>query len=486
MPKTKISEFSATPANNTDIDSINIAEGCAPSGINDAIRELMAQLKDFQTGAVGDSFNGPIGATTASTGAFTTLSATGVTTVQAGTAALPAITTTGDTNTGIFFPAADTIAFTEGGAEVMRIDSSSNLSMTGGGTINTPNTFGFKNRIINGAMVFDQRNAGASVTPTASVYTLDRWRAVCSVSSKFSVQQNAGAVTPPTGFTNYFGATSLSAYTVGSSEIFLIQQNIEGFNIADLSWGTANAKTVTLSFWVRSSLTGTFGGSLRNGNADRSYPFSYTINSANTWEYETITIDGDTTGTWATNSSSGVSVNFSLGNGATVSNTAGAWVAGNFTSATGATSVVGTNGATLYITGVQLEKGTQATSFDYRSYGIELVMCQRYCYKISTSGGYSTFATTGQFVSATRVDFPILFPTYMRASPTATYTAANTYLPSSAGTDFTPSAVASVGGSASPQAIAVNFTVSGGTAGRAATLTDLNTTSSSMIFSAEL
>jgi len=135
MPKTKISEFSATPANNTDIDSINIAEGCAPSGINDAIRELMSQLKDFQTGAAGDSFGGPItgavngtvGATTPNTGAFTTLSATGVTTVQAGTAALPAITTTGDTNTGIFFPAADTIAFSEGGAEAARIDSSGNL-----------------------------------------------------------------------------------------------------------------------------------------------------------------------------------------------------------------------------------------------------------------------------------------------------------------------------------------------------------------------
>ena len=135
MPKTKISEFSSTPASNTDIDSINIAEGCAPSGINDAIRELMAQLKDFQTGAVGDSFNGPVGSTTAATGAFTTLSATstlgvtGVATFAAGTAALPAITTTGDTNTGIFFPAADTIAFAEGGAEAMRIDSSGNLGL---------------------------------------------------------------------------------------------------------------------------------------------------------------------------------------------------------------------------------------------------------------------------------------------------------------------------------------------------------------------
>jgi hypothetical protein len=134
----------------------------------------------------------------------------------------------------------------------------------------------------------------------------------------------------------------------------------------------------------------------------------------------------------------------------------------------------------------QLEVGSTATSFDYRPYGTELALCQRYCYKIATSGGYSTYATTGMFISTTRVDFPILFPTYMRASPTGTYTAANTYLPSSAGTDFTPSAVASVAGSASAQAITVTFTVSGATAGRAATLTDLSSTASNMLFSAEL
>jgi hypothetical protein len=129
MSKVKISEFSSTPGNNTDIDGINLAEGCAPSGINDAIRELMAQLKDFQTGAVGDSFNGPVGTTTAAAGAFTTLSATGVTTVQAGSAGAPAITTSGDTNTGIFFPAADTIAFSEGGVETARFDSAGNLGL---------------------------------------------------------------------------------------------------------------------------------------------------------------------------------------------------------------------------------------------------------------------------------------------------------------------------------------------------------------------
>jgi hypothetical protein len=237
----------------------------------------------------------------------------------------------------------------------------------------------FKNRIINGAMVIDQRNAGAEVNPAVSGdYYTDRWRVVSSVASKFKIGQNAGSVTPPAGFTNYLGATSLSAYTVGAGETYNIQQRIEGYNIADLGWGTANAKTVTLSFWVRSSLTGTFGGSLKNSAADRSYPFSYTISSANTWEYKTITIAGDTSGTWLTTNGIGISVFFSLGSGSTVSGTAGAWASANYNSATGATSVVGTNGATFYITGVQLEVGSTATSFDYRPYGTELALCQRY------------------------------------------------------------------------------------------------------------
>jgi len=155
-------------------------------------------------------------------------------------------------------------------------------------------TYGFKNRIINGAMVIDQRNAGASVTAVNAVYTLDRWQSVSSAASKFSVQQNAGSVTPPAGFKNYLGVTSLSAYSIGAGDIFALLQPIEGFNTADLGFGAAGASTVTLSFWVRSSLTGTFGGSLSNSATNRSYPFSYTINAANTWEYKTITIAGDT------------------------------------------------------------------------------------------------------------------------------------------------------------------------------------------------
>jgi hypothetical protein len=248
------------------------------------------------------------------------------------------------------------------------------------GQFDSASTFGFKNRIINGAMVIDQRNAGASVTAVNAVYTLDRWQSVSSAASKFSVQQNASAVTPPAGFKNYLGVTSLSAYSVGAGEVFGLLQPIEGFNTADLGFGAAGASTVTLSFWVRSSLTGTFGGSLSNSATNRSYPFTYTINAANTWEYETITIAGDTTGTWigATNGT-GLNVQFSLGTGTTLSGTAGAWAGTFYGSATGAVSVVGTSGATFYITGVQLEKGSTATTFDYRPYGTELALAQRYC-----------------------------------------------------------------------------------------------------------
>jgi len=269
-----------------------------------------------------------------------------------------------------------------------------------------------KNRIINGAMVIDQRNAGASVTipATAVTYTLDRWFAYSAQASKFSVQQNAGSVTPPVGFTNYLGVTSLSAYSVGANEQFILRQPIEGYNTADLGWGTANAKTITISFQVYSSLTGNFGGVLRNAADNRSYPFLYAVSSANTWTSVSITVAGDTTGTWVTNNGAGLKVQFGLGCGSSVSGTAGSWSANAYESATGATSVVGTNGATFYITGVQLEVGSSATGFEYRQYGQELALCQRYYEKITNAVGYASSATT--------IQVGLSFNTQKRAIPT--------------------------------------------------------------------
>jgi len=280
------------------------------------------------------------------------------------------------------------------------------------------NSMGFRNRIINGDMRIDQRNAGASVSTVAgtSTYTLDRFYYFASQASKFTVQQNAGAVTPPVGFTNYLGVTSSSAYTVGSAEAFVIGQAIEGFNVADLGWGTASAQAVTLSFQVRSSLTGTFGGSLRNNASNRSYPFSYTISSANTWSTVSVTIAGDTTGAWATNNALGINLTFGLGVGSTGSSTAGAWASGNFTSATGAVSVVGTNGATFYITGVQLEAGSVASPFERRPYSTELQLAQRYYQKY---GRLDLYPTNNDF-SKRRVYVPRTVT--MRATPTETGT----------------------------------------------------------------
>ena len=278
-----------------------------------------------------------------------------------------------------------------------------------------------RNRIINGDMRIDQRNAGASVaTQSGSLYTVDRWNAVASLVSKYSVQQNAGSVTPPEGFTNYLGATSQSSYSVPAAGIYCVRQQVEGFNTADFGWGTANAKTVTLSFWVRSSLTGTFGGSMRNSAANRSYPFTYTISAANTFEYKTVTVPGDTTGTWLTDNSTGISIFFSLGAGATLSGTAGAWAAANYVSATGAVSVVGTNGATFYITGVQLEAGSVATPFERRQYGQELALCQRYFYKWANDAGSHVY-TIGLQAYGSGGAFGKLFdfPVIMRALPTA-------------------------------------------------------------------
>ena len=291
------------------------------------------------------------------------------------------------------------------------------------GSAQTSATQPFQNRIINGAMVIDQRNAGASVTPSDGQYTLDRWVAGLSQASKFSVQQNAGSVTPPVGFTNYLGVTSLSSYSISSSDFFLISQNIEGFNsIADLNWGTANAKTVTLSFWVRSSLTGTFGGSLRNSAGNRSYPFSYTISAANTWEQKSITIAGDTSGTWLTTTGIGIRIGFGLGVGSTYSGAAGAWSAANYISATGATSVVGTNGATFYITGVQLEVGSTATAFDYKPFGTELQLCQRYYEQYNFVGRTSMY---GAAQSTSTAECLFRYMVTKRASPTISV---NSYL----------------------------------------------------------
>jgi hypothetical protein len=292
-------------------------------------------------------------------------------------------------------------------------------------SFNSASTFGFKNRLINSAMVIDQRNAGASVTPSTGTYSVDRWRGYQNVASKFTMQQNAASVTPPTGFKNYLGMTSSSAYSATGTDLFLVGQFIEGYNVADLGWGAAGASSITLSFYVRSSLTGTFGGSLTNSAENRSYPFTYTISVANTWELKSVTVAGDTSGTWLTTTGSGLAVYFTLGIGSTYAGPAGAWAGAAYFGATGATSVVGTNGATFYITGVQLETGTVATTFEYRPYTTELQLCQRYYYLHASNSPFNI--SMGFYYNSTFMTAVVPFPVTMRVAPSLVQSTGTNY-----------------------------------------------------------
>jgi hypothetical protein len=288
--------------------------------------------------------------------------------------------------------------------------SGSNIVFADGSSIASGFT-GFKNRIINGAMVINQR--GFSGSNSNNTYTLDRWVMGTDLDGKFTLSQSS---TAPAGFNNSLLVTSSSAYSVPSGGFYRVSQYIEGYNIADLGWGTANAKTVTLSFWVRSSLTGTFGGALYNSGGSRSYPFTYTISSADTWEQKSITIPGDTSGTWLTTNGFGVAVNFSMGMGSNYLGPAGSWASALYVSATGSTNIVSTNGATWYVTGVQLEVGSTASSFEYRSYGTELNLCYRYYWK-AVNPHLAGVASNTTALNRMGTSLPVT----MRASPTVSY-----------------------------------------------------------------
>jgi len=353
------------------------------------------------------------------------------------------------------------------------------------GGVFAPASSVFKNRIINGQMVIDQRNAGASVTANNGVFGVDRFKISATQSSKGTMQQNAGSVTPPAGFTNYLGLTSSSAFTPASGDLIALLHRVEGFNSADLAWGTANAQPVTLSFWVRSSLTGTFGGGLGNADGSYTYPFSYTISTANTWQQITLTIVGATSGTWNSTNGTGINISWSLATGSTFSGTAGSWTgAVNAYNATGATQPFSTNGATFYITGVQLEKGSTATSFEYRQYGTELALCQRYFNTISVYDG----GLIGFNDSTTAGIYAYYPPVVMRTMPTlgTTGTAANYRIRHAGGAVTSCSAVPAIQATSGINVYRIGTTVASGlTSGQGSMLIG-NTDNFALTFSSEL
>jgi len=283
-------------------------------------------------------------------------------------------------------------------------------------TVDAAQYYGFKNRIINGAMQIDQRNAGASVTLSngADSFSVDRFKFYRNVGGTFTAQRST---TVPAGFTNSLLITASTGASPTAAQYNFFKQDIEGLNVADLGWGTANAQPVTISFWARSSIVGSYGLSAANNSIDRSYVAVYTINSANTWEYKTVTIPGDTTGTWATDTNAGLRVYFDLGAGTDSNATAGVWNASWKTRTSSCVIWGATTGATFYITGLQLEKGSIASSFDYRPYSAELSLCQRYL--PAFSGLYNTWPAMAYNTTACLA--MIAFPVPTRIPPTGIY-----------------------------------------------------------------
>ena len=295
--------------------------------------------------------------------------------------------------------------------------TSISLSNTSSSLILTPSSsLGFRNRIINGQFWIDQHQGGILITPTNGAFMCDRWRYGGTQASKFNTQVVISGATGIAGFNNCLTATVASAYSVTSTDYFYMTQAIETPYFADFGFGTSNAKSIALSFWVQSSITGTHSGTLRNYAGTRSYPFTFTISSANTWTYITTIIPADTTGTWVSWGATGCTLlTFNLGTGSSYLGTAGSWVSGNYTGATGSVNIVGTASATFSIAGVQLEPIT-VTPFENRIYGLEYMLCQRY-YQV-LQGALVTW-TSGNGTYGGALDSRTL-QVQLRASPTAT------------------------------------------------------------------
>ena len=338
------------------------------------------------------------------------------------------------------------------------------------------NQYGNRNLIMNGAMTVAQRGTSA-VTATAN-FPVDRFRVDHSTDGAFTAQQSTD-VPSGQGFVNSIKyQTTTADSSLAADQFFYTRQIIEGLNSARLMFGSSSAKTLTLSFWVRSSLTGTFGGSVWNDGFNRSYPYSYTIDAADTWEKKTITFTGDTTGTWLTTNGRGINVGWGLGIGSDYLGTAGAWAASGLISPTGATSVIGTLNATWYITGVQLEVGDTATDFEHRTYGDELIKCKRYF--TQWTGTANQTVGTGTVITGTTSFVDVQFPIEMRTGPTITQSSTYIYEPAA-------STVSSLGTIYNDESSAgVNITHSSGlTTGRAA-MWNLTATGSYVRADAEL
>ena len=295
-------------------------------------------------------------------------------------------------------------------------------------TINTTNLVNAtqlsnRNKIINGDFTIHQR--GGTIASSNGNYTIDRWRTYRSGDSSggFSVQQSTSSY-PQTNISgvidNFKSSAFITVTSAGSAAAnnnCKFQQRIEGSNCYDLAFGTAVAKKVTVSFYVKCSLTGTFGMSLVNSAHNRSNVLTYTVNSASTWERKVVTFDGDTSGSWDFGTGTGLQLMFDMGSGSSKhASSTGTWLSGEYHGTTSSVKLIHTNGATWQVTGVQLEAGEVATPFEFRNQADELQRCQRYF--ISINNEDDKFFANGTAYGSSQGYFVVPLPTTMRALPT--------------------------------------------------------------------
>jgi len=387
MAKNSIADYSATAASNTDIQSVNIDEGCAPSGINNAIRELMADLADMNAG----------------TTVLTSPSAS-VLTLADGSSSAPALANTGDTNTGIFFPAADTVGVAVGGTEVWRYGSNP-----------TPG----KNLIQNGSFVVAQRGTSFTGLGTAAAYTLDRWKLDINGSPEARVTITQDTDVPSgQGFASSLKIDVTTAETsVAAGETFHVFQNIEAQNLQLLAYSTAFAKTMALSFWFKSPKSGTHCVTIDNQDSGSTYIREFTVASADTWEKHSVTFPGDTAAGISNDNGTGLTLIFPLINGTTYQGTANTWTgSGTQWSTSNQQNLLDNTANNIYITGVQLEVGEVATDFEHEDYGTTLAKCQRYYWRQTATGDDGVCMAR---VNTTTAAVGIIFhPVVMRTPPT--------------------------------------------------------------------
>ena len=421
MAKNTIVQYSTTAGSNTDIQSVNIDEGCPPSGINNAIREVMVDLAELSAG----------------TQSLANLKTTATTQIAAGAVGAPSLSFSADTNTGIWQSAADTLSVSAGGTEKFRVGD-------------TP--YAGHNLLDNGDMSIFQRAANIDID-NANLMTLDLWRVRDSAGGSVQVGESTDVPTSAEAGTSrskfskslYVNCTGATG-TLGANDFAYVSQTIEGQFLQDLGYGAAGAKPVTLSFWCKTNKTGQCGVQLFQEDGGRHYSSNYTV-SGTGWEFHTVTFPGDSSGQIDNDTGGALTLRFCLATGSNYHATAGSWTAGTKFGASGDNNQLDDAANDWRITGVKLEVGSVATDYVFRPGG-ELAACQRYLYRIQRTSAVNIGDFAVGFCNSTTIAYFLTqFPVMMRAEPTQEVSATNDFTVRVAGSGIVTTNARYVGGS---------------------------------------